>query len=75
MTKTQAKAFAATANFAVCLLNIGIVWAFHDSGSDWYIMNVMAAIFSGVLTIVNFVGFLNSSFDDSVRENVRYFNS
>lgn len=71
MTKTQARAFAATANFAAFLLNVGIVWAFHDSGSDWYIMNVMAAIFSGVLTLGFFFSWRAATFEDDVKEMIK----
>lgn len=67
-SRSEVKAFATVVNFAACLLNVGMAWAFHDNGSDWYIMNVMAGIFSGALTFFNFLGWVNAKDEEELEK-------
>jgi len=68
--RTELKAQATVINLIGVLANVGAVIHFYGK-SDVYILNLMVAIFCGILMLFNFFGWMASAFDDDVERNVR----
>jgi len=54
------KSLAALANFFICAVNASIAWVSYNEGTSFYGVNIVFSIFSGVLALGNFFGYLEA---------------
>lgn len=68
-TVSSRKSFAALINFMACTVNAGLAWWLYNKGSDFYVFNTVCAVFSGVLAVGNFIGYIDAK-DAETRDKI-----
>jgi hypothetical protein len=65
------KSLAALLNFMACAFNASFAWWGYAEGSEFYMFNVVFGIFSGILALGNFLGYLDAKFEEDIERNRR----